>query len=81
MIIAETLHQGDKLLVFSQSLSTLDLLEHFLSKIQIPRKPDEPEQLPNETWCRNKNYFRKLYFCIVFLIFQNFFLLISWNLI
>ncbi|GFS38893.1 helicase ARIP4 [Nephila pilipes] len=58
VIISETLHMGDKLLVFSQSLSTLDLLEQFLSKIQVPRKPDQLDQAPNETWCRNKNYFR-----------------------
>lgn len=59
VIIAETLQMGDKLLVFSQSLSTLDLLEQFLSKIQVPRKPDQPEQIVVETWSRNKNYFRE----------------------
>ncbi|XP_054709263.1 uncharacterized protein LOC129218968 [Uloborus diversus] len=58
VIIAETLNMGDKLLVFSQSLSTLDLLEHFLSKIQIPKKIEDPDHMGNETWCRNKNYFR-----------------------
>ncbi|GBM23057.1 Helicase ARIP4 [Araneus ventricosus] len=57
VIISETLHMGDKLLVFSQSLSTLDLLEQFLCKIQVPKRPNQPEQ-PTETWCRNKNYFR-----------------------
>lgn len=59
VIIAETLQMGDKLLVFSQSLSTLDLLEQFLNKIQVPRKPDQPEQISMETWSRNKNYFRE----------------------
>ncbi|KAF8785911.1 Helicase ARIP4 like protein [Argiope bruennichi] len=57
VIISETLHMGDKLLVFSQSLSTLDLLEQFLCKIQVPKRPNQPDQ-PTETWCRNKNYFR-----------------------
>lgn len=61
VIIAETLQMGDKLLVFSQSLSTLDLLEQFLNKVQVPRKPDQPDQLVTETWARNKNYFRKIF--------------------
>ncbi|XP_062608287.1 helicase ARIP4-like isoform X3 [Saccostrea cucullata] len=51
-IIEEALAIGDKILVFSQSLFTLDLLEEFLSKRKVPR-PDM-----DENWCKNQSYFR-----------------------
>ncbi|GAB1600203.1 helicase ARIP4-like [Argonauta hians] len=51
-LIEESLKFGDKLLVFSQSLTTLNVIEDFLNKRKVPR-PDM-----NENWCRNKNYFR-----------------------
>lgn len=51
-VLEESLAIGDKILVFSQSLFTLDLLEEFLSKRKVPR-PDM-----NENWCKNQSYFR-----------------------
>ncbi|XP_061195480.1 helicase ARIP4-like isoform X1 [Saccostrea echinata] len=51
-ILEEALAIGDKILVFSQSLFTLDLLEEFLSKRKVPR-PDM-----DENWCKNQSYFR-----------------------
>lgn len=51
-IIEEALNIGDKILVFSQSLSTLDTIEEFFSKKKVPR-PDM-----DETWSKNKSYFR-----------------------
>ncbi|XP_067934570.1 helicase ARIP4-like isoform X2 [Watersipora subatra] len=51
-IIEETLQLNEKLLVFSQSLMTLNLLEEYLSKMSVP--------IPglNETWTKNYSYFR-----------------------
>ncbi|XP_076362216.1 helicase ARIP4-like isoform X2 [Tachypleus tridentatus] len=51
-IIEQTIKTGDKLLVFSQSLFTLNLLEEFLATKEVPLRPAE------EKWCRNVNYFR-----------------------
>nr|XP_022335587.1 helicase ARIP4-like [Crassostrea virginica] len=51
-ILEEALAIEDKILVFSQSLFTLDLLEEFLCKRKVPR-PDM-----NENWCKNQSYFR-----------------------
>ncbi|XP_053377474.1 helicase ARIP4-like [Mercenaria mercenaria] len=51
-LIEQSLLAGDKILVFSQSLFTLNLIEEFLGKFKVPR----PEL--DEYWCRNKNYFR-----------------------
>ncbi|XP_022237825.1 helicase ARIP4-like isoform X2 [Limulus polyphemus] len=51
-IIEQTIKNGDKLLVFSQSLFTLNLLEEFLAMKEVPLRPAE------EKWCRNVNYFR-----------------------
>uniref|UniRef100_K1R4A8 Helicase ARIP4 n=1 Tax=Magallana gigas TaxID=29159 RepID=K1R4A8_MAGGI len=53
-VLEESLAIGDKILVFSQSLFTLDLLEEFLSKRKVPR-PDM-----NENWCKNQSYFRTI---------------------
>ncbi|ESO97098.1 hypothetical protein LOTGIDRAFT_143498 [Lottia gigantea] len=51
-IIEESLAVGDKLLIFSQSLFTLNLIEEYLSQRNVPR-PDM-----NEKWCKNRSYFR-----------------------
>ncbi|XP_060078469.1 helicase ARIP4-like [Ylistrum balloti] len=51
-ILEEAINAGDKILVFSQSLFTLNLLEEFLSKTKVPR----PEVDCN--WARNTSYYR-----------------------
>lgn len=49
-IIDETIKCGDRLLVFSHSLKTLDVIERFLSERRIPNR--------SETFRRLTNYFR-----------------------
>lgn len=56
-LIDESVRRRDKILVFSQSLSTLTLIEDFLSKKTLPTHITSPEnQSPN--WVRNINYYR-----------------------
>uniref|UniRef100_A0A8D3BQJ0 Helicase ARIP4-like n=1 Tax=Scophthalmus maximus TaxID=52904 RepID=A0A8D3BQJ0_SCOMX len=56
-LIEESVRKGDKLLVFSQSLSTLTVIEDFLSKRPIPT--DNPSTVTqNQNWIRNLNYYR-----------------------
>lgn len=43
---------GDRVLVFSQSLFTLNLIEDFLQRTSLPGR--------QEKWARNWNYYRKL---------------------
>uniref|UniRef100_A0A3Q0SFU8 RAD54 like 2 n=1 Tax=Amphilophus citrinellus TaxID=61819 RepID=A0A3Q0SFU8_AMPCI len=57
-LIEESVRKGDKLLVFSQSLSTLTVIEDFLAKRPVPPSPSAPRGRPNQNWVRNLNYYR-----------------------
>uniref|UniRef100_S4R9C0 RAD54 like 2 n=1 Tax=Petromyzon marinus TaxID=7757 RepID=S4R9C0_PETMA len=56
-LVEESVRHGDKILVFSQSLSTLDIIEAFLSQRKIPTvsAASSPTGL---VWSKNVNYFR-----------------------
>lgn len=56
-MIDESVRRRDKLLVFSQSLSTLTLIEDFLSQRPMPTDITSPESR-SQTWIRNINYYR-----------------------
>ncbi|KAL5015023.1 hypothetical protein ScPMuIL_009293 [Solemya velum] len=51
-LLEHTIYNGEKILVFSQSLFTLNLIEDFLSMFKVPRADMD------ENWCKNKSYFR-----------------------
>ena len=51
-ILEESMTLGDRVLVFSQSLFTLNLIEDFLQRTSLPGR--------QEKWARNWNYYRKL---------------------
>ncbi|KAM9855652.1 helicase ARIP4-like [Aulostomus maculatus] len=58
-LIEESVRKGDKLLVFSQSLSTLAVIEEFLAKRPVPTSPNTSSRdKPNQNWVRNLNYYR-----------------------
>ncbi|XP_040008195.1 helicase ARIP4-like isoform X2 [Xiphias gladius] len=58
-LIEESVRKGDKLLVFSQSLSTLTVIEDFLAKRPVPPSPNTSDRdRPNQNWVRNLNYYR-----------------------
>ncbi|TMS16667.1 Helicase ARIP4 [Larimichthys crocea] len=58
-LIEESVRKGDKLLVFSQSLSTLTVIEDFLVKRPVPPSPNTSgRDRPNQNWVRNLNYYR-----------------------
>ncbi|XP_076597954.1 helicase ARIP4-like isoform X2 [Chaetodon auriga] len=58
-LIEESVKKGDKLLVFSQSLSTLTVIEDFLAKRPVPPSPHTSSRdRPNQNWVRNLNYYR-----------------------
>ncbi|KAF3696640.1 Helicase ARIP4 [Channa argus] len=58
-LIEESIRKGDKLLVFSQSLSTLTVIEEFLAKRTVPTSPHTSgRDRPNQNWVRNLNYYR-----------------------
>uniref|UniRef100_A0A8C6LPC2 RAD54 like 2 n=1 Tax=Nothobranchius furzeri TaxID=105023 RepID=A0A8C6LPC2_NOTFU len=58
-LIEESVRKGDKLLVFSQSLSTLTVIEEFLAKRPVPPSPySASKDKPNQSWVRNLNYYR-----------------------
>uniref|UniRef100_A0A336LHX0 CSON014418 protein n=1 Tax=Culicoides sonorensis TaxID=179676 RepID=A0A336LHX0_CULSO len=49
-LLEETILHGDRMLLFSQSLLTLNVIEKFLQRSTIPNS--------NMTWCKNVSYFR-----------------------
>ncbi|XP_016928756.3 helicase ARIP4 isoform X2 [Drosophila suzukii] len=49
-ILKESLHLGDRILLFSQSLLTLNLLEVYLKSSYVPGS--------NQLWTKNSSYFR-----------------------
>ncbi|KAH9492981.1 hypothetical protein Btru_022815 [Bulinus truncatus] len=51
-LVDECLAVGDKVLIFSQSLLTLNKIEEFMGKFKVPRMEI------NENWQRNRTYFR-----------------------
>ncbi|MCJ8744181.1 hypothetical protein PDJAM_G00115480 [Pangasius djambal] len=53
-LIEESVSRGDKILVFSQSLSTLSVIESFLAVRAMPIKLDNQKQ----NWIRGINYYR-----------------------
>ncbi|KAM4737933.1 helicase ARIP4-like isoform 2-T2 [Anableps anableps] len=58
-LIEESVKKGDKILVFSQSLSTLTVIEDFLAKRSVPPSPHTTsKERPNQNWVRNLNYYR-----------------------
>ncbi|XP_075039957.1 helicase ARIP4 [Mixophyes fleayi] len=56
-LIEDSMRLGDKTLVFSQSLSTLSIIEAFLAKRTMPATPGSEGQ-EGHTWIRNLNYYR-----------------------
>ncbi|XP_032065797.1 helicase ARIP4 isoform X1 [Thamnophis elegans] len=56
-LVEESVKLGDKLLVFSQSLSTLCVIEDFLAKRPVPSPPGLDAQ-GTHNWIRNVNYYR-----------------------
>ncbi|XP_078595278.1 helicase ARIP4-like isoform X2 [Branchiostoma floridae x Branchiostoma japonicum] len=57
-IIEQSIRGGDKLLVYSQSLNTLSLIEEFLAKTPMPEPPNGfPHNIPLR-WAKNKTYYR-----------------------
>ena len=52
-LIEESILAGDKILLFSQSLLTLDLIEEYLQKVNVIST--------NERWKKYKNYFSKFF--------------------
>ncbi|KAM9133859.1 helicase ARIP4 [Pangshura tecta] len=56
-LIEESVKHGDKILVFSQSLSTLSVIEEFLAKRPMPN-PSGSDVQGVHNWVRNLNYYR-----------------------
>ncbi|KAI4823851.1 hypothetical protein KUCAC02_012406 [Chaenocephalus aceratus] len=60
-LIEESVRKGDKILVFSQSLFTLTVIEDFLAKRPVPPSPNTSSRdRPNQNWVRNHNYYTGL---------------------
>ncbi|XP_077998526.1 helicase ARIP4-like [Glandiceps talaboti] len=56
-ILEESIKQGEKVLVFSQSLNTLSLIEKFLGDRPIVLPADAPADRPTK-WIKDKSYYR-----------------------
>ncbi|KAM6927755.1 helicase ARIP4 [Xenentodon cancila] len=56
-LIDESVKMGDKILIFSQSLSTLSVIEDFLSKRPVPQGFTSTDG-QNQNWVRNIHYYR-----------------------
>lgn len=70
-IVEESVRVGDRVLLFSQSLFTLDLIEEFLQRNKIPGK--------DENWCRNCDYYRKynnIHIILNYYFFYNYLIII-----
>ena len=74
-ILEESMALGDRVLVFSQSLFTLNLIEDFLQRTNLPGR--------QEKWARNWNYYRKLstfrILCVSLLNFKPFFIFLKFE--
>uniref|UniRef100_A0A8C9L1R9 RAD54 like 2 n=1 Tax=Pavo cristatus TaxID=9049 RepID=A0A8C9L1R9_PAVCR len=55
-LVEESVKLGDKILVFSQSLSTLSVIEEFLAKRPMPSPPGSDGGV--HSWVRNISYYR-----------------------
>lgn len=58
-ILSETIRLGDRMLIFSQSLLTLNVLERFLQANPTKKNDDEA----SVRWAKNYTYFRKCSNC------------------
>ncbi|XP_061113625.1 helicase ARIP4 isoform X2 [Conger conger] len=56
-LIDESVRKGDKILVFSQSLSTLSVIEEFLAKRPMPAARGSADG-QSQNWVRHVNYYR-----------------------
>ncbi|XP_015788166.1 helicase ARIP4 isoform X2 [Tetranychus urticae] len=56
-IVEQTIKKGDRLLVFSHSLFTLDIIEKFLSQRNVPKAENQTGSR-TEKWSKGNNYFR-----------------------
>lgn len=56
-IVEQTIKKGDRLLVFSHSLFTLDIIEKFLSQRSVPKTENQTDSR-TEKWSKGNNYYR-----------------------